>query len=126
MQTLKHKKKRIWRSLKVVLIPPTPTKARKGVKITLEEPMLQEYLMLSKIQVSMNIIKEFQDITTSKLHQDNPHLPGIKLYFLVIVTLVQIFGTWKKIVGLTTKVIKTLEGNLQVDNNELQIDLTVQ
>lgn len=79
-----------------------------------------------KIQVLINIIKESQDISTSEVHQGNPHLPGIKLYFLFVVTLVQILGTWEKIVGLTKNFIKTLEGNLQVDKNEIKIDLTVQ
>lgn len=69
MQTLMHQKTRMWRSLKVVLISPTPTKARRRIKITLEDPLLQEDMM----QATNNIIKESQGIITLEISQGNPH-----------------------------------------------------
>ena len=79
-----------------------PAKAR--VKMTLEETLLQGDLqMMSRIQKEMNIIKEFQGKKTSEVLQGTLHLPGTKIYFLVIVILVQTLGTWKKIVGHITK-----------------------
>ena len=37
------------------------------------------------------------------MHQGNPHSPGMKLYFLAIVILVQILGIWKRIIGHITR-----------------------
>ena len=55
---------------------------------------------------------------TSEVHQGNLHPPGTKVYFLVIAILVQILGTWQKIVGHTTSTnimvpISSLEATLQ-------------
>ena len=108
MQTLMHQRTRTWRIFKVVLVPLDPAKTRKGVNITLEDPLLQEVIL----QVATNIIKESQGEITTEVHQDNPHIPGIKLYSSVIVTLVQILGTWETTVGHTTK--RTLISSLEV------------
>ena len=68
--------------------------------MTLEETLLQGDLqMMSRIQKEMNIIKEFQGKKTSEVL----HLPGTKVYFLVIAILVQTLGIWKNIVGHITK-----------------------
>jgi len=52
----------------------------------------------------MNIIKESQDKKNPEVHKGNIHLPGTKVYFLVIAIHVQTLGTWQKIVG---HIIKT-------------------
>ena len=94
-------------------------KVRRRVKITLEETLLREDLqMVSMMQEVIDIIKESQGKNTSEVHQGNLHLPGTKVYFLVIVILVQTLGTWKNIVGYTTKTnimvpVNLLEGILQ-------------
>ena len=59
--------------------------------------------MMSRIQKAMNIIKESQGKKTLEVHQGKLHLPGTKVYFLVIAILVQTLGTWKNIVGHITK-----------------------
>lgn len=93
MQTLKHQTTRMWRGLKVV--PPTPVEARKKVKITLGEPMLQEDMSI--MQVAMNIIKESQGRTSSEVHQDNPHLPGINLIFWSLLLLYNFLAPGKRL-----------------------------
>ncbi len=59
--------------------------------------------MVPRIQKEMKIIKESQGKRTLEVYQGNLHLPGTKVYFLVISILVQTLGTWKKIVGHITK-----------------------
>lgn len=72
--------------------------------MTLEETLLQEDMqMVSKIKEAMDSIKGSQGRMTLDVHQGNLHPPCTKLYFLVIAILVQIFGTWQKIVGHTTR-----------------------
>ena len=68
--------------------------------------------MVSRIQKAMNIIKESQGKKTSEVHQGKLHLQGTKVYFLVIVILVQTLGTWQKIVGHITKTIIMVPINL--------------
>ena len=87
-----------------MLMLPVPTKARRRIKTTTEEIILQGDLhMVSRIQKAMNIIKESQGKKTSKVLQGTLPLPGTKVYFLDIAILVQILGTWKNIVGDITK-----------------------
>jgi len=100
-------------SYKQKLMLPVPVKARRSVKATMEEILLQGDLqMLSRIQKAMNIIKESQGKNTSELHQGNLHLPGTKVYFLVISILVQILGTLQKIVGHISKTNIMVPANL--------------
>ena len=54
--------------------------------------------MMSRTQEAM-IIKGSQGRNTSEVHQANLLLPGTKVYFLVIVILVQTLDTWQKILG---------------------------
>ena len=60
--------------------------------------------MISRIQEAMIIIKGSQGKKTSEVHQGNLYLPDTKVYFLVIVILVQTLGTWQTIVGHITKI----------------------
>jgi len=88
-----------------MLMLPVPAKARRRVKTTMEEILLQVYLqMVSRIQKVMNIIKESQGRKTLEVHQGNLHLLRTKVYFLVIPIHVQTLGTWQKIVGHITKI----------------------
>ena len=66
----------------------------------------------------MDIIKGSQGRMTLEVHQGNIHPPGTKVYFLVIAILVQILGTWQRIIGHTTRTnimvhISSLEVNFQ-------------
>ena len=93
---------------------PAPLKARRRVKTTMEETLLQEEMqMVSRMQEEMVISKGSQGKKTSKVHQGNLLLPGTKVYFLVIVILVQTLGTWKKIVGHITKINIMVPVNLR-------------
>ena len=75
-----------------IIMLPVPIKARRRVKETMEEILLQEDLqMMSRIQKAMNIIKESQGRKASEVHQGNLHLPGTKVYFLVIVILYKLW-----------------------------------
>ena len=79
-----------------MLMHHVPAKAKRRFKTTMEEILLQGDLqMMSRIQKTMNIIKESQGKKTSEVHQGKLHLPGTKVYFLVIAILVQTLGTWK-------------------------------
>ena len=74
--------------------------------------------MVSRIQKEVNIIKEFQSKKTSEVLQGTLHLPGTKVYFLVVAILVQTLGTWKNTVGHITKknilaLVNLLEAILQ-------------
>ena len=68
--------------------------------------------MVSRMQEVMDIIRGSQGKMTLEAHQGNLHPPGTKVYFLVIVILVQTLGTWQKIVGHITKTIIMVPVNL--------------
>ena len=59
--------------------------------------------MVSRIQKTMNIIKESQGKNTLEVHQGKLNLRGTKVYFLVIAILVETLGMWQNIVGHITK-----------------------
>ena len=67
--------------------------------MTLEVHQANTLKKVSRMQEEMDIIKGSQGRITSEVHQDSLHLLGTKIYFLAIVILVQILGTWKNIVG---------------------------
>lgn len=72
--------------------------------MTFEETLLQEDMqMVSRMQEAIILIKGSQGIMTLEVHQGNLHPLGTKVYFLVIAILVQILGTWQRIVGHTTR-----------------------
>jgi len=53
-----HQTTRMWRIIKVMITPPVPIEARKRVKMTLEETLLQEDVhMVSRMQEAINMIK---------------------------------------------------------------------
>ena len=87
--------------------------------MTLTETLLQEDMqMVSRIQEAINLIKGSQEKMTLEVHQGNLHPPGTKVYFLVIVILVQILGIWQRNVGHTTRTnimvpVSLLEETLQ-------------
>ena len=86
-----------------MLMLPVTTKARRRVRTTMEEILLQGDLqMMSRTQKAMNIIKESQGSKTSEVNQGNLNLPSTKVYVLVIVILVQTLGIWQRIVGHIT------------------------
>ena len=75
-------------------------------------------LMLSRMLEEINLSKGSQDKIILEVHQGNLHPLGSKVYFLVIVILVQILGTRQRIVGHTTRTnimvpISFLEETLQ-------------
>jgi len=65
------------------------------------------------MQEAMVIIKGSQGKKTSEIHQGNSHLPGTKVYFLVIVMLVQNLDTWQNILGHITKINIMVLDNLR-------------
>ena len=69
--------------------------------------------MMSRMQEAMVIIKGSQGRKASEVHQGNLHLPGTKVYFLVIVILVQTLVTWQKIVEHIIKIDVMVPDNLQ-------------
>ena len=85
IQIIRYQSMRTRCSLNVVQIPPTLAKVRRGVKMKLKGAIFQEDML--RLQVEINTIKESQEV-----YQGNPHLPCIILYFMAIVTLLQILG----------------------------------
>ena len=97
-----------------------PAKARRKIKATIEEILLQvenqlqeEILMMSKRQEAMVIIKGSQGRKASEVHQGNLHLPGTKVHFLVIVILVQTLVIWQKTVEHFMEINAVVSENLQ-------------
>ena len=69
--------------------------------------------MVSRMQEAMVIIKGSQGKMTSEVHQGKLHLLGTKVYFFVIVMLVQTLEAWQKIVGHITKINIMVPVNLR-------------
>jgi len=97
-----------------------PAKARRKIKATIEEILLQvenqlqeEILMMSKRQEGMVIIKGSQGRKASEVYQENHHLPGTKDHFLVIVIFVQTLVIWQKTVEHLIEIDVIVTDNLQ-------------
>ena len=97
-----------------------PAKARRKIKATIEEILLQvenqlqeEMLMMLKRQEAIVIIKGSQGRKASEVHQENLYLPGTKVHFLVIVILVQTLVIWQNTVKHLIKIDVIVSDNLQ-------------
>ncbi len=74
--------------------------------------------MVSKMQEAMDIIKGSQYRMILEVDQGNLHPLGTKVHFLVIAIVVQILGTWQRIIGHTIRTnimvhISALEATMQ-------------
>ena len=68
---------------------------------------------MSKRQEAMAIVKGSQGRKASEVHQGNLHFPGTKVYFLVIVILVQTLVIWQKNVEHFMEIDVVVPDNLQ-------------
>ena len=68
---------------------------------------------MAKRQDAMVIIKGSQGSKASEVHQGNLHLPGTKVHFMVIVTLVQTLVIWQKTVEHFIEIDVVVSDNFQ-------------